>query len=177
MTSSSMILMYWGFTVVVCVGVALFGGAKADKEDEKTPSLQKVTNRMLIAVPVALAVVSTVLLLYHEEKAKTTVVSEESFSVVDANLQVEDKTIDLTIQDENKTTAEVTYGLPDYPNYISKILNVQSSVIDELRPNGDSDVLILQEFADGNREVILESAEGGNLSELLSAYSLKMRAQ
>lgn len=177
MLNTSMILVYWAITFMVCTGIALFGGVKADKENKETPASQKVINRILIAIPIAVVVVATVFLLYHEEKAKTTVISEKSFSVVDANLQAEDKTIDLTIQDENKTTAEVTYGLPDYPNSISKILNVRSSVIDELRPNGDSDVLILQELADGNRKVVLEGSEGGKISDMLESYDLKMAAE
>ena len=177
MLSTSTMLVYWAVTVVVCMGIALSSGAKADKENEKTTALQKVMNRILIVVPIVVVVVSTILFFRYMEKAETTVISEKSFSVVDADLQAEDKTINLTIQDQNGTTAEVTYGLPDYPNLLSNILNIRSSVINELQPNGNSDILILQEFADGNRKVVLEGSEGGKISDMLESYALKMAAE
>lgn len=168
---------FFGILIMACVAFIGYDYIRKNKESEKTTILQKVVNRAGILLTIITTVAASVVVFFYQEQAKATVVSEKSFSVVDADLQAEDKTINLTIQDQNGTAAEVTYGLPDYSDSISKTLNIRSSVIDELQPNGNSDILILQEFADGNRKVVLEGSEGGEISDMLESYALKMAAE
>lgn len=173
------------FTIIVCLVLSAmvyatstaYDNIRKDEENEKTTTLQKVIKRARIVLPVIAVVAITIVVLYCNEKAKTTMVSEKAFSVIDTNLQTENRTIGLTIQDENNITTEVIYGLPDYPNYIPRIFNIQSPIIDELEPDGNSDALILQEFADGTRKVILRGSEDGELSNILKSYTLKMEAE
>ena len=60
---------------------------------------------------------------------------------------------------------------------VSSFFGLQSPVINELKPNSESNSLVIQEYKDGSRKVILEGMAGGELSAVLESYNLKMEVQ
>ena len=181
MLDTLFIFITWVVVSIACSNLILQGAKKLVKENKDTTLAQKLGNRVLtISSIVALLGFTTFCLVFclvRLEKTRKTVISEKSYTIISTSQESEDKCIDMTIQDESGVIAIVTYGMPDYPHSVASFFGIQSPIIDELQPNGDSNSLIIQECKDGSRKVILEGMAGGELSAVLESYNLKMEVQ
>ncbi len=167
----------WGIVSIGCIDLAMQGVKRIEKETTDSTPIQKFRNRVLTIGPIIAIIGFASFCLVCSEKSGKMVVSEKAYTIISTSQEIEDKCIDLTIQDESGVIAIVTYGMPDYPHSVASFFGIQSPTIDELQPNGDSNSLIIQECKDGSRKVILEGMAGGELSAVLESYNLKMEVQ
>lgn len=171
------IFVLWCIVSIGCIDLAIQGAKRIEKETMESTPIQKFRNRALTIGPIIAIIGFASFCLVFSEKSGEIVVSDKSYTVISTSREIEDKCIDLTIQDASGVIAIVTYGMPDYPHSVASFFGIQSPTIDELQPNGDSNSLIIQECKDGSRKVILEAMAGGELSAVLESYNLKMEVQ